>query len=102
MINRPVLLFVPVVALFWLSAYFGAAFRKRRPLAPEKRDDFGVVQTATLTLLALLIGFTFSMATTRYDLRKNYEEAEANAIGTEYVRAGCCLRLMRRACRVSC
>jgi hypothetical protein len=28
------------------------------------------------------------MATTRYDLRKTYEEAEANAIGTEYVRAG--------------
>ena len=28
------------------------------------------------------------MATGRYDLRKNYEEAETNAIGTEYVRAG--------------
>jgi hypothetical protein len=27
------------------------------------------------------------MAVTRYDQRKNYEEAEANAIGTEYVRA---------------
>ena len=28
------------------------------------------------------------MAIARYDLRKTYEEAEANAIGTEYVRAG--------------
>jgi hypothetical protein len=27
------------------------------------------------------------MAVSRYDQRKNYEEAEANAIGTEYVRA---------------
>ena len=27
------------------------------------------------------------MAIERYDQRKNYEEAEANAIGTEYVRA---------------
>jgi hypothetical protein len=27
------------------------------------------------------------MAINRYDLRKNFEEAEANAIGTEYVRA---------------
>ena len=26
------------------------------------------------------------MATTRYDQRKNLEEEEANAIGTEYVR----------------
>ena len=43
--------------------------------------------TATLTLLALIIGFTFSMAVSRYDLRKNYEEAEANAIGTELLRA---------------
>jgi hypothetical protein len=55
----------------------------------EAREDFGVIQAATLTLLALIIGFTFSMAVGRYDQRKNYEEEEeeANAIGTEYVRA---------------
>ena len=49
--------------------------------------DFDIVLTATLTLLALIIGFSFSMAVSRYDQRKNYEEAEANAIGTEYARA---------------
>jgi hypothetical protein len=27
------------------------------------------------------------MAISRYDQRKNYKEAEANAIGTEYLRA---------------
>jgi hypothetical protein len=42
---------------------------------------------SSLTLLGLIIGFTFSMAVSRYDLRKNYEGEEANAIGTEYVRA---------------
>jgi hypothetical protein len=47
----------------------------------------GIIQTATLTLLGLIIGFTFSMAIARYDLRQNYEEAEANAIGTEFLRA---------------
>jgi hypothetical protein len=41
----------------------------------------------TLTLLGLLIGPRFSMAASRYDQRKNFEEAEANAIGTEYLRA---------------
>ncbi len=56
-------------------------------MGKDEREDFGVVQTATLTLLALIIGFTFSMALSRYDQRKNYEEAEANAIGTEFVRA---------------
>jgi len=52
------------------------------------RDDFGIIQGATLTLLGLIIGFTFSMALNRYDQRKNLEEEEANAIGTEYARAG--------------
>jgi hypothetical protein len=70
-----------------LFAHIGAFFRKRRPLEEEDREDFGVVRAATLTLLGLLIGFTFSMAISRYDQRKNYEAEEANAIGTEYVRA---------------
>src|SRR5260370_38617392 len=51
------------------------------------RKVLDVIVTAVLGMLGLIIGFTFSMATNRYDLRKTYEEAEANAIGTEYVRA---------------
>jgi len=86
--NLPILLFVPAAMLLWLAAQVGAALRRRRPLKDEEREDFSVVQAATLTLLALIIGFSFAMATSRYDLRKNDEEAEANAIGTEYVRAG--------------
>jgi len=42
---------------------------------------------ASLTLLALLIGFSFSMAVSRYDERKTLEEREANAITVEYERA---------------
>jgi hypothetical protein len=49
--------------------------------------DLGIIQTATLTLLALIIGFTFSMAIDRHDQRKVLEEGEANAIGTEFLRA---------------
>jgi hypothetical protein len=74
--------------VLWLAAQFGAYFHRWRPLKDDEREDFGIVQTATLTLLGLIIGFTFSMAIVRYDLRKNYEEQEANAIGTEYLRAG--------------
>src|SRR5271163_2124528 len=87
LLDYPRVFFVFVLIVMWLAAMVGAALRKRRPLSDEERDDFNLVETATLTLLALIIGFSFSMATTRYDLRKNYEEAEANAIGTEYVRA---------------
>jgi hypothetical protein len=57
-------------------------------LKDSEREVFGVVEVATLTLLGLIIGFSFSMAISRYDLRKTCEEAEANAIGTEYLRAG--------------
>src|SRR3954447_11649061 len=72
----------------WLAAEIGNALRKRLdPLKEADRGDFSIVLGATLTLLGLLIGFSFSMAISRYDQRKNYEEAEANAIGTEYVRA---------------
>jgi hypothetical protein len=46
-----------------------------------------MIMSAILTLLGLIIGFSFSMAITRYDQRKTLEEAEANAIGTEYGRA---------------
>jgi hypothetical protein len=88
LLNYPRLFFWIVLIVLWLAAMGGAALRKRRPLKDEERDDFNLVETATLTLLALIIGFSFSMATTRYDQRKNYEEGEANAIGTEYVRAG--------------
>ena len=52
-------------------------------LAEGTREDFGIVLGAALTLLGLIIGFSFSLAVSRYDQRKNYEEAEANAIGTE-------------------
>jgi hypothetical protein len=53
----------------------------------ETSQDLGVIQAATLTLLGLIIGFTFSMAIDRHDNRELLEESEANAIGTEYLRA---------------
>jgi hypothetical protein len=82
-----VILAVSFISLL-LAALAGGLLRKRRRrLQEDDRKDFNVVLGATLTLLGLLIGFTFSMAINRYDQRKNYEEEEANAIGTEYVRA---------------
>ncbi len=88
MLNYPRVFFFFSFLILWAAAQIGAYCRRWRPLRDEEREDFGVVQAATLTLLGLIIGFSFSMAVSRYDLRKTYEEAEANAIGTEYVRAG--------------
>ena len=86
--NYPLLTFAVTFILMWLGTWAGMYLRSYWRGDPEQiRDDFGVILGATLTLLGLIIGFTFSMATTRYDLRKTLEEEEANAIGTEYVRA---------------
>src|SRR5579864_7038050 len=87
-LDSPFMVFVVFLAAQWVGAYCGDLFRTRvhRPRKDEL-TDFDKIQAATLTLLALIIGFTFSMAVSRYDQRKNYEAAEANAIGTEYVRA---------------
>jgi hypothetical protein len=88
LLNYPVLLFVVSFFMLWLAAWAAGRWGQRQhALSEEVRGDYGVVLAASLTLLGLIIGFSFSMATGRYDLRKGYEAAEANAIGTEYVRA---------------
>jgi len=85
--DNPFVVFVLALLFQGLAAFLGDFFRKRtRQFKQGERHDFDTVQAATLTILALIIGFTFSMAVSRYDQRKTLEEAEANAIGTEYLR----------------
>lgn len=87
LLDFPVVFSLLALLLMWLAARFGASFPNREKHLEGVRDNYGVVFGATLTLLGLIIGFTFSMAVGRYDQRKSLEEEEANAIGTEYVRA---------------
>jgi hypothetical protein len=88
LVQHPIAWLVVSFVFLYFAAQAGVFFRKRRTEGGVIDDkDFDLVVGATLTLLGLIIGFTFSMAVTRYDQRKNLEEAEANAIGTEYVRA---------------
>jgi len=88
-LEYPLVILVTSFLVLWLAAWFGSAHLGRRLKLQEMvREDFGLILAAALTLLGLIIGFSFSMATSRYDQRKNLEEAEANAIGTEYLRAG--------------
>jgi len=88
LMNHPVIFGACSAIALWAAARVGTVVHKRSGPTPEsKREDLGFVVSAILTLLGLLIGFSFSMAISRYDQRKNYEEEEANAIGTEYLRA---------------
>jgi hypothetical protein len=88
--HSPWLVLALTFVVLWLSEFFAGSVLKKATteLDAGSREDFAIILSATLTLLGLLIGFSFSMAISRYDQRKNYEEAEANAIGTEYLRAG--------------
>jgi hypothetical protein len=87
LMDYPFLVLFGSLTLFLVAGWIGGASRGRRPDPQGNHEDFMFVLGGTLTLLGLIIGFSFSMAVSRYDQRKNYEEAEANAIGTEYVRA---------------
>jgi hypothetical protein len=86
LLRHPYFLLVVTFSALWAAARIGLAFRKKHHEPDEDTEDFTFVVGATLTLLGLIIGFTFSMAVSRYDQRKNLEEQEANAIGTEFVR----------------
>jgi hypothetical protein len=85
--DHPIAVFLGAAIAQWLVARIGDVFGQRHRQRARATGDLDMVLGATLTLLALVIGFSLSMAVTRYDQRKTLEAEEANAIGTEYARA---------------
>ena len=63
------------------------AYRVARRKGDTEKADEGHVLSAMLALLGLLVGFTFSISVGRHELRRTLVVDEANAIGTEYLRA---------------
>ena len=49
--------------------------------------NISMLENAALGLLALMIGFTFAMALSRFDARRDAVLKEANSIGTTALRA---------------
>jgi hypothetical protein len=87
LLGHPLFLFIALMIILPLASAIGVyCLQRKGNLDEDTLKDFGVVQAATLTLLGLLIGFSFSNAVGHYDQRKNNESEEANAIGTEYLR----------------
>ena len=81
LVDRQGLLFVASFAGFLLATFLGVvAQRVWSPVKAGDQNELTIVQSAVLTLLGLIVGFSFSMAVSRYDQRKNLEEAEGNAI----------------------
>ena len=60
LMNHPILFFAISTFILWMAAVGGTLLRNSRWQIPEEeREDFGLVVTASLTLLGLIIGFTF-------------------------------------------
>ncbi|MFL5339574.1 MAG: hypothetical protein ACJ8F7_05340 [Gemmataceae bacterium] len=76
-------------AMGWLAVEGGYRYGswRHRKSAEEKENPVGAMAASILGLLAFLLAFTFSLAATRYDARRQIVLDEANAIGTTYLRA---------------
>ena len=89
MIVLPVPAFIFTLVVLTAATWLGTTrFETLRAEAAAAREEFRVIQAATLTLLGLIISFTFSMALDRYEERKGFESAESSAIVTAHARAG--------------
>lgn len=87
-INEFVFLAIAVIVYLIVIELSFILGRRHRPSGdPATISHVNALQNALLGLLALLLGFTISMSLTRFETRKDLVLAEANAIGTTYLRA---------------
>lgn len=82
----------PLFAIFLagLALILGASEIGRRigvHASASRGGDVSTLESAVLGLMALMIGFTFAMALSRFDTRRETVLTEANAIGTTALRA---------------
>src|SRR5947208_7242104 len=83
------LLFVALIAMSWAALEGGYRLGKWRHArtAEEKDTPVGAMVGTILGLLAFMLAFTFGLAASRFDDRRQTVLQEANAIGTTYLRA---------------
>jgi uncharacterized membrane protein len=86
----PIWLMSLIGLLFMLACSeigFRAGYRARTRLDEAVRSRNTIFESAILGVLGLLMGFTMSMAVTRFELRRQLVVDEANAIGTTWLRS---------------
>ncbi len=80
-----VIILIVVMCLFYLMG-LKAKERKNKKVVDESDEGMGAIEGALLGLLALLLSFTFSLASSRHDTRFKVMVDEANTIGTALLR----------------
>lgn len=83
-------LFIAILGVVLISVECGYRLGKFRlsRREQEKEAPVGTMVGATLGLLAFILAFTFGLASSRVDNRRQLLLDEANALGTTYLRAG--------------
>ena len=83
-------LFIAILGVVLISVECGYRLGKFRlsRREQEKEAPVGTMVGATLGLLAFILAFTFALASSRFDNRRQLLLDEANALGTTYLRAG--------------
>ena len=82
----PVVFAVIAFALYEVGFRIGRWYQVRTP--GEQEGPTGVLVGSLLGLAAFLLAITMGMASDRFDARRGLVLAEANAIGTAFLRAG--------------
>lgn len=76
-----VLLIVSVEIGYWIG------LKAKVEMTQPMKSQISTIQTAILTIFTFLLGFTFAMALSRFDNRKQMVVKESNAIGTAVLRS---------------
>jgi len=87
---NPLLISLVLIGVLVVALEIGIRVKNRWVLVGAdsiEKADIALVLGGVLTLLALLLGFTYAMSAARYETRKQLVVDEADAIGTTYLRA---------------
>ena len=82
----PIVFAVIALLLYEIGFRIGRWYQNRTP--GEQEGPTGVLVGSLLGLAAFLLAITMGMASDRFDARRGLVLAEANAIGTAFLRAG--------------
>ncbi len=83
-----VFLLFPLIGLIAYEIGYRVGVRRIERTPDEKEGPSGVLVGSLLALMGFLLAVTMGMASDRFDTRRQLVLAEANTIGTLYLRAG--------------